>query len=980
MTALTLIILISNVALSTPVEAQNSTAQYSTGLSIVSHKITTQEISEIKKQLSSNQETDYTQKVDGHGTGFSGPTLEDLEEIAQNAHVIDSISYPNTTASIDNSATQWFPPIGNQDGEGSCVAWTVGYYMKTYQEAKEHNWDLTGASWEGGTYGHPSASYQDKIMSPEFIYSLINGGKDQGAEFEYAINLVSSIGVCSWATMPFAPFDVISWPTEAAWTEAAYYRSSTNPNYQYIYANTEEGLLNLKNWLAAGNLAVIAIDADQYDAFTKQDVLISYNSSKELNHANTIVGYDDNLNYTINDEVHFGAFKIANSWGVGEWENVPDGFYWVPYEIMLQLSSKENPAIIFDDLINYQPQLTASFIISHKFRGECTITIGYGTTAQPLATKVFSNAVIGGNQPFCSNKIVVDITELKREMSSFYNQPFFLSVYDNLTRSTGVVTYFAVGDSVSLDAPVQTSHLRTVSLSLSHTLVMPSLVVSPSSGSAGQEITLQGTGFTANNTVDLTYLNPTSKTWVTIANNIPVSQSNSFTYTFNAPNLRIGNPAGDHLESFDNILFAAKDNSNGYTFNSETPFTEYRKGLTLVGNIAAAGLFGNNTNFNVLVEAGQSLTICGKNFNPGTLTAVYDGIYNMGSAIVDAKGNFNTTFTIPNQASAGQHTIILDDNFMITVTQLPKIVADYDGNWKSSSFNVQLSADSIGVSEIYYKINDGETKTVSANGQPYFNVENANNILEYWGIWSNGTSTIELTHRILSGIKLDKTAPSGSMKINSGAELTASNTVTLTLSCSDALSGVQKMRFSNDGTWTESSWEPYLNSKSWSLTSEDGTKTVYCQIMDSVGFTVSFEASIVLDTTAPLVNLGGDRSTIIGSSVDFTADGSDQNGIESIVWNFGDNTTAEGKQVNHVYVESGNYTVTVQVRDGAGNLAEKSINVNVEPKNQSTPAAPENQTLQIPIETSSVLAVLFVGFGLILIFIKYKQRIFSRKN
>ena len=47
-------------------------------------------------------------------------------------------------SSWDNSATNWFPPIGNQGSEGSCVSWACGYYTKTFQEAKEHNWNLFG--------------------------------------------------------------------------------------------------------------------------------------------------------------------------------------------------------------------------------------------------------------------------------------------------------------------------------------------------------------------------------------------------------------------------------------------------------------------------------------------------------------------------------------------------------------------------------------------------------------------------------------------------------------------------------------------------------------------------------------------------------------------------------------------------------------------------------------------------------------------
>ncbi len=982
-TAIVLLILFSNIAVGTLIETKNSSENsgLSTELTIVDHKITAEEIQNLKNLISSNTET-LTQAVDSHGTGFSASTLEDIDEIAENAYVIDTIYYAETNSSVDNSATPWFPPIGNQDGEGSCVAWAVGYYVKTFQEAKEHNWDLSGANWEGGTYGHPTTSYQDKIMSPEFVYALINKGIDDGASFEISINLVSSIGVCSWAQMSYDPFDSASWPSEAAWTEAAYYRSSNSPTYEYVFVNNDENVLSLKNWLAAGNLAVFALDAGQYDFLTSQDVLTSYDSRQEPNHANTIVGYDDNFSYTINGVEHFGAFKIANSWGKGGWENVADGCYWIPYEIMKQIVTHENPVVIFNDLIDYQPQLTASFQITHNLRGECAIIIGYGTTSQPLATKIFSNTVLGGNQPFCSNNIVVDITEFKQSMTSFYNQTFFLTVYDNATRTTGTITYFAVSDSVSTDTPLQTKNLRTVSLSVTCNVATPTLTVTPDTGIAGDAITLCGTDFNANDTVDLSYLNPVTGAWVTIAEGIPVSQSNNFSYTIAAPDLNIGNAAGDNPQSSDSILFSALESSSGVSFNSENTFTEYRKGLTTVNSVEAAGLFGNNTDFSgsVLVEAGKGLNVCGINFNQGTLTAVYDGTYDIGSTVVNADGSFNATFTIPIQALQGQHVITLGGvggNFMFTVTQLPKIVADYDDSWKKVDFSAPLSVEGTGVSEIYYKINSGETKTVSADGQPQFTTEGANNNLEYWGIWSNGENTIELTHRTLSGIKLDKTAPSGSIKINEDIEFTTSTTVNVTITAQDVLSGVQKIRFSNDRVWDSESWETYKTSKSWTLTLEDGEKTVYCQIMDYAGVTASFEDSIILDSTAPIIEVGGDRESVVGLDLDFVANCSDQNEIESIVWSFGDNSTeAIGYQIIHAYDTVGNYTVTVSVKDNAGNMEEARINVNVKEENTGLL---DNPLMQIPIQTSSAIAVLFAGVGLTFIVIKYKQKI-ARKS
>lgn len=82
---------------------------------------------------------------------------------------------------------------------------------------------------------------------------------------------------------------------------------------------------------------------------------------------------------------------------------------------------------------------------------------------------------------------------------------------------------------------------------------------------------------------------------------------------------------------------------------------------------------------------------------------------------------------------------------------------------------------------------------------------------------------------------IDQTTPTGTVSINSGVASTNTTNVTLTSSASDTGgSNLSQMRFSNDGT-TWSDWETYNASKSWTLTSGDGTKNVYAQYRDNAG-------------------------------------------------------------------------------------------------------------------------------------------------
>jgi hypothetical protein len=107
---------------------------------------------------------------------------------------------------------------------------------------------------------------------------------------------------------------------------------------------------------------------------------------------------------------------------------------------------------------------------------------------------------------------------------------------------------------------------------------------------------------------------------------------------------------------------------------------------------------------------------------------------------------------------------------------------------------------------------------------------------------------MELAHTTLDAIKLDKTAPLALLQINGGATATTSAAVTLTLTATDTASGISQMRISNDATWNQAAWEPFLANKNWQLSNGDGAKTVYCQIQNNAGFTTTISASITLTT------------------------------------------------------------------------------------------------------------------------------------
>jgi len=826
---------------------------------LVQHKITPSELETYKDAAGTSQENQTYQALGSFGTGLRAPSEEGWSAIEQNAYIVEQVNYQAALpAAVDLSASPYFPPIGDQGQQGSCASFALGYYCKTYQEAKEHNWDLSGAAWVGGADDcNITDPYKGKVMSPAFVYNLINGGQDVGSDFETPIRLLCEVGVSSWQNMPYYWQDYARWPSEAAWAEAPLYRSNSTYSYQYLYGNTTDGLESLKNWLAAGNLAVVAVDA--YDnlwnytthskALGSQDLMISDTYTVgPLDHAATVVGYDDLFTYIENGETRHGAIKIANTWGIdGSWENLPDGCYWISYAAFMKLSTPDNPVILFKNLDNYEPEITATFNLTHQTAGDCSVAFGLGTPAAPLAVKNFSAYITGGDRAFCSNNVVFDLTEFKNSLTGNFNQQFFMEVYDKGaasqgTADLGTVSYFAIADTASTQTPKATVDDVAVYVTLTHSFASSSLSVAPQSGFAGADLTLTGVGM-AGDVVDISYFNPVTLQWVSVADGYAVSTN--FTCPVCAPDLRQNSHAGDNPQSSDNIVFRVQDGGSQY----EATYSEIRRGLTQICDRTSEGVFGNNTDLStqVFVQSGQAMRVAGSGFKSGVADVFWDA-ENVGAAAVDVEGMFNASVTVPT-ATAGKHVLTVSDlnsNVSATVTRLPSVANNATAVWQTGDFTVNLTPD-VQVTETYYKINNGQTQTVSVNGQPRISTEGDSNTVEYWSTWDvYGTGNMEVSRTVVSGLKLDKTAPSASVLINGYAKTTTTRSVTLTLNAQDETSGVKQVRFSNDDTFSQATWEPYSASKTWQLTSGAGTKTVYVQVQNNAGLTSTVSDAIDL--------------------------------------------------------------------------------------------------------------------------------------
>lgn len=120
-------------------------------------------------------------------------------------------------------------------------------------------------------------------------------------------------------------------------------------------------------------------------------------------------------------------------------------------------------------------------------------------------------------------------------------------------------------------------------------------------------------------------------------------------------------------------------------------------------------------------------------------------------------------------------------------------------------------------------------------------------------------------------LTLDTIAPAGlTLSINSGATTVTSAGVTLGLSVSDGdTTGYSMLIYGDIGAGVlegAATWEAYSATKSITLKTGDGSKTVKAKVKDDVG-NVSAEATVTvtLDTTVPVVTITGPDHAKISS-------------------------------------------------------------------------------------------------------------------
>ena len=275
-------------------------------LKILTEKISTNKLTKMKKQIGTYKKGfNYNKIYYGKSrTGLIPPTEAEWDELALKLNYITGIaksrasgSTRSLSSSVNRSTEKYFPPIGDQGTKGSCASFHAAYYVQTYYMAKANDWDLSDVTWD--STAHAPDSEQDKIMSPDFVYQLVNGGIDDGSFVDDNAVVLTELGVCSWATMPYDDSFNPAWPEELAFEEAPKYRTkgkigSYNLSVGGIVIENNNDIETVLELMDAGYLFVIGVDASSYDDLSDEDVWTesSLSADWEVDHANTVIGYE----------------------------------------------------------------------------------------------------------------------------------------------------------------------------------------------------------------------------------------------------------------------------------------------------------------------------------------------------------------------------------------------------------------------------------------------------------------------------------------------------------------------------------------------------------------------------------------------------------------------------------------------------------------------------------------------------------------
>ncbi|WP_299124059.1 C1 family peptidase [uncultured Winogradskyella sp.] len=210
-----------------------------------------------------------------------------------------------------------FPPIGNQGNYGTCVAWAVGYNLKTALNAIDNNLSSSELNQDFNQF-----SAKDLFTA---IPNSQKGSNCGGTNFDSAFDVLQQRGIATEQTVPYYALNDCSQSNlQSSWNNEA------NDNKIKYWRKIDPSINTIKQNIA-NNIPVVfgAKLSDNFVSWNSSAVLssnTSYNNvGQHAYHAMIVSGYD-------NSKGANGAFKVINSWGTG-WGN--NGYIWIDYNFFI---------------------------------------------------------------------------------------------------------------------------------------------------------------------------------------------------------------------------------------------------------------------------------------------------------------------------------------------------------------------------------------------------------------------------------------------------------------------------------------------------------------------------------------------------------------------------------------------------------------------------------------------------------------------
>jgi hypothetical protein len=206
----------------------------------------------------------------------------------------------------------------------------------------------------------------------------------------------------------------------------------------------------------------------------------------------------------------------------------------------------------------------------------------------------------------------------------------------------------------------------------------------------------------------------------------------------------------------------------------------------------------------------------------------------------------------------------------------------------------------------------------------------------------------------------DLIKPTGDISINSDKTYTATNTANLSLPATDDLTDVTLMMVCNNSSFTSCTWENYSSTKSWTVTSGEGNKTVYVKFKDGAGNISSvYSDSIILRTpTVKITDIGSISNVLDKDSLKYyftsttpVIKGTTQ-ANSTVTFEYDDET------YNTQADSEGNFTISLNVTRGSNDIEYYSTDVS---DNKST-----TRELTLIVGTENFPEWLLERLGLIL--------------